>query len=1076
MRYYILLFIAFLFPVSMWGQFNPTNPDDPSMESLYAGFNYDVYKNGVAFTNESRGASRFEWNFGDGTISTEKHPEHIYTSPGKYDVVLTAINGLKQMATSYHIYIASESEYTMYGDFTLDSSKKGIRNFQSLDALFNDLVELPIDGNITITVADDLELRLSDWKILDVAERLVPKLKDSPYQINLKREGTRMSYLHLGDEFNKETYGALSELAKCINCDLYAYLGEYRFNLSERDWLFETRSICYGEQSSELGFRWYSDVFTYEWKVAEAPEGLTGYEESGTGDIPRMSVVNTSGIYQPLIYDVTFLYQGEVYDMDRVTFWVYPQTMYLNLLEPSDNGIIAKPEEVNLSWEPIPRNRNSYTVFMRRQGESDFDSKGWADDGQCHINNYNNFFQYDQTYEWYVKTNDPCNGGEIRSETRTFTIGSAADLVITDIKVEPETVVSGKDFLITVTVTNEGTKDIESKTWTDRVVCKNDYTVSQSWNQTNKSLAQGDNYKVSFQLTAPYIEDLEQLAFELEVGSSSDLLEVSKQNNKQEFEVPLALVCIPEEEFSVLCELYTQTDGEHWEMSQPWNITTNTIGKEDWEGIRFDTDGHVLEVNLSKRNLVGPLPSGLFSLPHLQVLDLSENALTGKLEEIIPESPTAPELITVNLEQNLLSGIVPASINQLPKLETLILGGNQLEAVESVLSSNKKLVVTGQKLPGLQIPLRHKFELDLPEICLYNHEEQTKEKWPTFSLKVPGYATPMELKYQEEAYGFVWNNYYHVINLPSKQDLVLTQTSNSAKNSEATIQLLFDQGDANMDGTVNLDDIRHTLNFIQEDNNSGGEDGYINFNYYSANTYQEEQEESIINVQDLVATVNILLETPQTGGGSTLRSMGVESLGPAAFLSIQGGKLVVDNPAEMIMDLDITLKGVTSKQIELLLPANNYLYRTRDVEGGVRFVLVCMNGSGIPLGKTDIMKVKGSGSSLIYAHLTNRIAKEVRSDFDGKLTATGNEVVSISDGLSAGNIRIDNDVKTLVVSVYDMSGHILSYHRLREMAPGDYKVTRWLPQELSTGIYLVHIELHKANEIKQQTIKVSHTK
>ena len=63
------------------------------------------------------------------------------------------------------------------------------------------------------------------------------------------------------------------------------------------------------------------------------------------------------------------------------------------------------------------------------------------------------------------------------------------------------------------------------------------------------------------------------------------------------------------------------------------------------------------------------------------------------------------------------------------------------------------------------------------------------------------------------------------------------------------------------------------------------------------------------------------------------------------------------------MDLDITLKGVTSKQIELLLPANNYLYRTRDVEGGVRFVLVCMNGSGIPLGKTDIMKVKGFCSS-----------------------------------------------------------------------------------------------------------------
>ena len=171
--------------------------------------------------------------------------------------------------------------------------------------------------------------------------------------------------------------------------------------------------------------------------------------------------------------------------------------------------------------------------------------------------------------------------------------------------------------------------------------------------------------------------------------------------------------------------------------------------------------------------------------------------------------------------------------------------------------------------------------------------------------------------------------------------------------------MFFDQGDANMDGCVSMNDIRHTLNFINDDNNSSGNGGYINFNYYAANTYQEKQAESTINVQDLVATVNILLETPQTRSGSTLRSADAVSSEPVAFLSVKSGKLVIDNPAESVMDLDITLKGVTSKQIELLLPANNYLYRTRDVEGGVRFVLVCMNGSGIPLGKTDIMKVKG---------------------------------------------------------------------------------------------------------------------
>jgi PKD repeat protein len=40
----------------------------------------------------SNSPTRWNWNFGDGTSSTEQHPEHIYTIPGKYTVSLSAIN------------------------------------------------------------------------------------------------------------------------------------------------------------------------------------------------------------------------------------------------------------------------------------------------------------------------------------------------------------------------------------------------------------------------------------------------------------------------------------------------------------------------------------------------------------------------------------------------------------------------------------------------------------------------------------------------------------------------------------------------------------------------------------------------------------------------------------------------------------------------------------------------------------------------------------------------------------------------------------------------------------------------
>lgn len=47
----------------------------------------------VSFTNESEGADRYEWSFGDGTGSDDENPGHTYTEVGEYLVILYAING-----------------------------------------------------------------------------------------------------------------------------------------------------------------------------------------------------------------------------------------------------------------------------------------------------------------------------------------------------------------------------------------------------------------------------------------------------------------------------------------------------------------------------------------------------------------------------------------------------------------------------------------------------------------------------------------------------------------------------------------------------------------------------------------------------------------------------------------------------------------------------------------------------------------------------------------------------------------------------------------------------------------------
>lgn len=44
------------------------------------------------FSNSSQGATRYLWDFGDGSTSSEQNPQHMYAQPGTYDVTLVATN------------------------------------------------------------------------------------------------------------------------------------------------------------------------------------------------------------------------------------------------------------------------------------------------------------------------------------------------------------------------------------------------------------------------------------------------------------------------------------------------------------------------------------------------------------------------------------------------------------------------------------------------------------------------------------------------------------------------------------------------------------------------------------------------------------------------------------------------------------------------------------------------------------------------------------------------------------------------------------------------------------------------
>ncbi len=84
----------------------------------------------VTFRNLSMNSDRFEWNFGDGAISKEREPRHVYTKPGIYSPSLTSYKG-------------DHSDVTV---------KKDVVVVVDEDGIVADFTALPIEGKAPLTV------------------------------------------------------------------------------------------------------------------------------------------------------------------------------------------------------------------------------------------------------------------------------------------------------------------------------------------------------------------------------------------------------------------------------------------------------------------------------------------------------------------------------------------------------------------------------------------------------------------------------------------------------------------------------------------------------------------------------------------------------------------------------------------------------------------------------------------------------------------------------------------------------------------------------------------------------------
>ncbi len=124
----------------------------------------------VNFQNTSTGATSYSWNFGDGNTSTEANPSHTYRNPGKFQVVLTALNGgaCSDIAVGT-IEIGAVTGIDGPGD--LDTRISMFPNPAKEEAFLN--LNLDRQQRIWLVLSDVLGRTVRTWDLGQVQERQV---------------------------------------------------------------------------------------------------------------------------------------------------------------------------------------------------------------------------------------------------------------------------------------------------------------------------------------------------------------------------------------------------------------------------------------------------------------------------------------------------------------------------------------------------------------------------------------------------------------------------------------------------------------------------------------------------------------------------------------------------------------------------------------------------------------------------------------------------------------------------------------------------------------------------------------
>ncbi len=969
---------------------------------LQASFSVDRYMNRAQFTNTSTESARsFVWDFGDGTTSTEVSPMHIYATPGTYTVHLTAKAIVKSSEAEQTIVINPASTWIADGDFTLDADGSGARNFTSLEEAFTLLAQCQTFGNIGISVVGSetyaCQLTTDEGQPTVVntpLSAIVNQLEDNNLTLHYSSEATEGGTLNFISRANDLTL--IGRLLAHITTDNVAVKVNGVLLNPAALTTHTAQTVCAGvaTQEESLSNISDSDRVQVSWVVSVSPNcHLSGYATNGSGDLPAMTVGGTAQhtAVETLSYHITV-------SLDGATLYTYIYNVSVKPLlanrtfttsGPAD-GSTVRAASKTLSWSNIADPQQGYTLYLKRT----LDNVVTTDTLELTSTSYSFFAAAGATYSWKVTAYGECDA--VTSAEKTFSVEEYADLTVVALDGVPEATTSGSALTLTATIRNIGKAVTAVTNWTDALyysTAPDDFAHAVRLAYTNHSgaLVPYDEeqpavgqYQVTWNITVP-MTDAANLYFYVMTDSGNSETEASETNNSiASTAVEMVTAYVDDDDYAALCLLYNALNGEVW--TKLWKINNSAITATAWPGVTFNTEGRVTAISLPNNNLAGTLPTEGFSLPYLETLNLSSNdikgdlaafceALVGGRDENEDENEDEDEnengiLKTLNLSYcNLtgLTGALPASIT------SLNLGYQQNVYPLSAFTKQEWTMGSSEA------------EVALGSLIAYNHAAQDFSAHPKLQLRTAdtnAYVGQM-----------VWNGEYYAFSLSgdykmaSGTEYLVQPTEGPAAYCKLRATLDWIPGDANVDASVDVLDAQHTLNYILA-RQSGS------FNFLAADTYAT----GTINVQDVVATINMFIEAPSPlplwgraaesdlafSNPATSPQRG--AWGAGCLFSQEDGLWL--STTEPVAALDFTLEGVSGSQVSLMLNRKRYQMTTHDTGTGVRIVIISTAGDEIAAGDTRLLRLGAE------AEVTRVVAADI--DAQPVMIACGQQTESLT--------------------------------------------------------------------------------